>query len=119
MDEAQIRSRIFYSGTHDNQTLVGWYKSQLGDDGAENANTDAEAAETNSEAVDDKTEEAKRLAKETMKELLESKAPWVIFQLQDILLLDDEARVNVPGTVGENWTWCCTESLPEVQMPRP
>ena len=119
MDEAQIRSRIFYSGTHDNQTLVGWYQSQLGDEGADNANTSAETTETNSEAVASKKEEAKRLAKETMKELLESKAPWVIFQLQDILLLDDDARINVPGTVGENWSWCCTEPLPAVHMPRP
>lgn len=119
MDEKQIRSRIFYSGTHDNQTLVGWYLSQLGEEAGPETNSDVTVASENSSTeTNSKMEEAKRLAKETMKELLESKAPWVIFQLQDILLLDDEARVNVPGTVGENWTWHCKEMLPDIQMSR-
>ena len=113
MDEAQIRSRIFYSGTHDNQTLLGWYESQL----KETADNSGDASDQ--PADPELKEKAKQLAKETMKELLESRAPWVIFQLQDILLLDDSARVNVPGTVGENWTWHCTVPLSKVSMPRP
>ena len=133
MNEEQIRSRIFYSGTHDNQTLVGWYESQLTGDANNNDSSSGEEASADQPADSELSEntsvnqpvntelreKAKAMSKETMKELLESKAPWVIFQLQDILLLDDSARVNVPGTVGENWTWHCTEPLPGVHMPRP
>lgn len=94
----QIRSRIFYSGTHDNQTLVGWYMDQLKEQGTEDE--------------EQRKKEAVEMAEKTMAELLESKAPWVIFQFQDILLLDDSARINVPATVGDNWIWHCTEPLP-------
>ncbi|NLW43147.1 MAG: 4-alpha-glucanotransferase, partial [Tissierellia bacterium] len=28
-----------------------------------------------------------------------------ILQMQDLLLLDNSARMNIPGTLGDNWTW--------------
>lgn len=80
MTDAQIASRVFYTGTHDNQTILGWCKSRS----------------LSMPAVE---------AAEIIKELYESKAPWVIVQLQDMFLLDDDARINVPGTLGENWVW--------------
>ena len=94
MDSQKIRSRVFYSATHDNQTLVGWCKDTFPE------------------------EDPKEKARQIIDELLSSKAPWVIFQLQDILLLDDSARLNVPATVGDNWRWYCRESLPKINMSR-
>ena len=91
MTEEEASSRVFYSGTHDNQTLVGW------------------CADTYPEA------DPKEKAREIIKELMNSKAPWVIFQLQDILLLDDTARMNIPATVEDNWLWHCADPLPAVQ----
>ncbi len=35
----------------------------------------------------------------------ESAAPWAVVQLQDMLSLGDEARLNVPGTPEGNWRW--------------
>ena len=82
-DEVQ-KTRIFYSGTHDNQTLAGWCEAKAKDTGSE----------------------AGSAADDIINELYESTSPWVIIQLQDMLGLADEARINVPGTVGENnWTW--------------
>ncbi len=103
MDPQKIKSRVFYSGTHDNQTLVGWYESCLSENGADK---------------EEIPQEARRMAEETLKELLSCPAPWVIFQLQDVLLLDDSARLNVPATVEDNWLWYCTEPLPEIDMSR-
>ena len=94
MDDRTITSRIFYSGTHDNQTLVGWCADMY--------------PET----------DAKEKAGDIIRWIMESRAPWVIFPLQDILLLGDEARMNVPGTIGDNWGWKCTEPLPEIDMMR-
>ncbi|HHW94457.1 MAG TPA: hypothetical protein GX736_00805 [Mogibacterium sp.] len=94
MNKKEAQSRVFYSGTHDNQTLVGW------------------CADNYPEA------DPKEKAHAIIEELMNSEAPWVIFQLQDILLLDDSARINIPGTVGNNWLWHCTEPLPEIRMFR-
>lgn len=94
MQKEEIKNRVFYSGTHDNQTLAGWCASLWPE------------------------EDAKEKAKSIMKELLDSDAPWVIFQLQDLLLLDDSARMNVPGTADGNWRWHCKEPLPEVDLTR-
>ena len=37
-----------------------------------------------------------------------SVASVVIFQVQDVLKLDNDARMNTPGTVGGNWQWRMT-----------
>ena len=34
-----------------------------------------------------------------------SEADTVIFQVQDILCLDNSARINTPSTMGDNWQW--------------
>ena len=94
MDSRTIAHRIFYSGTHDNQTLVGWCASEFPD------------------------EDAREKAHRIIETLMTSKAPWVIFPLQDILLLDDDARLNIPGTTCGNWTWKCDVPLPAVKMER-
>ncbi|HAL18229.1 MAG TPA: hypothetical protein DCO86_01190 [Spirochaetaceae bacterium] len=70
-------NRIFYSGTHDNSTLLSW----CGGDRAR--------------------------CEDIIKRLCASDAPWVVFQLQDLLFLDDSARINVPGTMDGNWKWRC------------
>ena len=87
MTEEEAASRIFYSGTHDNQTLVGWCKSSFPE------------------------EDALEKAEEVIEALYESKAPWVIFQLQDLLDLGDEARMNVPGVAEGNWHWQAEKKL--------
>ena len=81
MDSAVAAHRAFYTGTHDNQTLAGWLAdTQPG--------TDIPAA-----------------VREIIETLYASDGAWAILPLQDMLGLGDEARVNVPGTVGENWCW--------------
>ena len=73
--------KIAYTGTHDNQTLVGWCRARYPDL--------------------DPEETARTLLEITMN----SRAQVVILPLQDVLGLDDEARMNTPGTTGKNWSW--------------
>lgn len=87
MTEKDCRNRIFYSGTHDNQTLAGWCASAF------------------------PGEDAIARSEEIIQTLYESAAPWVIVQLQDMLRLGDEARLNVPGTPEGNWRWRVDASL--------
>ncbi|MCL2634924.1 MAG: 4-alpha-glucanotransferase [Oscillospiraceae bacterium] len=83
---------VVYTGTHDNSTMKGWLKS----------------ADSNSRNM------AKRYVKPVLFEqpywacvrsLYASRADMVIIPMQDILGLDDKARMNRPGTVGGNWLW--------------
>ena len=83
---------VAYTGTHDNNTTVGWYNT-----------------------LDDRTKDAVRRYFECsdsevlwkmIRALLMSSADWVIFPMQDILGLGEEARMNVPSTCGtSNWSW--------------
>lgn len=87
---------VVYAGTHDNYTLQGWL--DIIDEG-----TMQRAKEygnlTNEEGY---TWGIIRLA-------MTSIADTAIFQLQDILGLDNSARMNLPGTLGTNWLWRLTE----------
>lgn len=79
------------TGTHDNQTARGWYESaphwvqhHFGLMRAGREDSPAHAL---------------------VRMALESVAEHVVLPLQDIMNLDDEARINVPGTVYGNWMW--------------
>ena len=74
---------VVYAGTHDNQTLLGWVKSRFGVEG----------------------EEARELAGRIARDVLATDADVAVMQLQDVLGLDDDARMNVPGAAEGNWSW--------------
>ena len=78
MSDNEMSRRVFYTGTHDNQTLLGWCRDSGKDVG------DALAI---------------------IRRLYECDAPWVILQIQDMFMLGDEARLNVPGVPDGNWKW--------------
>ncbi|AGA69642.1 4-alpha-glucanotransferase [Desulfitobacterium dichloroeliminans LMG P-21439] len=73
---------IYYSGTHDNDTLLGWFLSQGYN-----------------------TAQALKSVEVSIEELYKSQGTWVILPLQDILKLDSRARMNKPGTIAGNWNW--------------
>lgn len=74
---------VYYTGTHDNPTLLSWIR--------------------------DKYEPEEILEEDILwdfiKKVYYSKVAWSIVPLQDLLLLDDSARMNTPGTVKDNWVW--------------
>lgn len=83
---------IIYTGTHDNQTIKGWIESQS----EETIAAMCEYFQTTKE----------NLVKSLIDYTLSSIADFAILPMQDILEYDDQARFNVPGTVGSpNWEW--------------
>lgn len=112
---------IYYSGTHDNDTLLGWLKAQklqdeknrryagsAGDKTAENENSD-KMKEKDDKISEDA--EMKIACRRLIEDLYMSPAAWVIIPMQDILGLDTDTRMNIPGTVGgNNWQWQMTQS---------
>ena len=100
-----------YTGTHDNETIRGWLDSI----------TEAEYAEVQA-YVDCQENNKSLLAKKLVREALASTADICIIPLQDWLGLSNEARINTPSTIGENWKWrmdkCMLSNELSVQMKK-
>ena len=80
-----------YTGTHDNDTTVGWFGSASPDDRAF-------AQRYLARNGDD-------IAYDFMRAAMSSVADLAIAPLQDVLGLGSEARMNLPGEPEGNWTW--------------
>ncbi|MCP5178674.1 MAG: 4-alpha-glucanotransferase [Pseudomonadales bacterium] len=87
---------VCYTGTHDNDTSVGWYEQA---DAATRMRVDTtyDALATGCAPADP----AQRLISLAMA----SPAKLAMLPMQDVLGLGGEARMNTPGVVGGNWTW--------------
>lgn len=83
---------VYYTGTHDNDTLLGWFASQ--DEGTRQHILE----------VLEITDPA-QLTDAMLDTILGSKALLAMVPWQDLLQLGSEARMNVPGTVEGNWHW--------------
>ena len=83
---------VVYTGTHDNRTTQGW----LTDRGYDPRVRFERAVPTYRGAKD-----LDRLIRYAM----DSRADFCIIPMQDYLGLDDVARINTPGTLGDNWKW--------------
>lgn len=85
---------LIYSGTHDNDTTLGWVKN------LHNYNASFFSAYTacESEHAEDKFLAVLRMAMASVSFLC-------VLPMQDLLMLGSEARMNVPGTIGGNWQW--------------
>lgn len=113
LPEAEAAKRIFYSGTHDNQTLAGWCKDAFPGSSAWQQGTVSAPGPNGPDDMQQhaqRPEEGTELEKnskpdEIIRFLYKSPSPWVILPLQDLLGLGDESRMNVPGQAEGNWTW--------------
>ncbi len=94
------RNCVMYTGTHDNNTTLGWWKSLPT---AEKEGVRAYLGHQGRDMPWDLI----RLASASVAELC-------IFPLQDVLALDGQARMNTPGEAGGNWQW---RYLPQALTP--
>jgi 4-alpha-glucanotransferase len=85
------RQTLVYTGTHDNDTTVGWYKTR----GPLEQHAIREYLATDGSNV---SLDLIRLA-------FSSVAEFAIVPLQDLLALGSEARMNMPGRASGNWAW--------------
>ncbi|NJB68966.1 4-alpha-glucanotransferase [Desulfobaculum xiamenense] len=85
---------VAYTGTHDNNTTIGWFVDDLGDAGR------SVFGEYMGRGVD-----AGEAAWMLMRMAFMSPARIAIVPMQDILCLGREARMNVPSRPKGNWEW--------------
>jgi 4-alpha-glucanotransferase len=86
---------VAYTGTHDNDTAVGWYAT------ADEESRHRFRVYTGRDGSDP--------AWSLIRESFASVAETAIAPLQDFLRLGSEARMNTPGTVEGNWSWRARE----------
>ena len=85
---------VAYTGTHDNETIVGWWKSI----------TPAERKLARDYLCDYATPE-EELYKSFISLIMRSSARVCVIPMQDYMGLDNRFRMNKPSTVGINWMW--------------
>jgi 4-alpha-glucanotransferase len=85
---------VAYTGTHDNDTVRGWFAKAPG-----SQRQKALAYLAGSPAS---------IHRDMIRALMESVAQTVIVPIQDILGLGNDSRMNLPGTEGKNWQWRLT-----------
>ena len=88
------RNCVVYTGTHDNETLAGWY-----------AGLSKEAKEQLRAYLGNYDIAEKRMYKAAINCAMTSVAKDCIIPIQDHLGLPNTCRMNQPGTVGFNWRW--------------
>ncbi|HTV01981.1 MAG TPA: 4-alpha-glucanotransferase [Luteitalea sp.] len=95
------RDRVAYTGTHDNDTFVGWAAGAPGD--STRGPDDVARERAYAEAYLDSGGEG--LHWPAIRAVLASVADTAIVPVQDVLGLGSEARMNVPGQASGNWRW--------------
>jgi 4-alpha-glucanotransferase len=96
------RRAVVYTGTHDNDTTVGWFN---GGDSRSPAQVDREQAT----ALRYLGTSGREIHWEMMRAAFASVAGLAIVPVQDLLGLGSEARMNRPGIGEGNWTWRLSE----------
>ena len=92
-----IENSVVYTGTHDNETLVGWFGS-----------ISKEEMQLARDYLCDQHTPKKYLYKSFIAMAMRSVSKYCIIPMQDWLGLDNSARTNFPSTIGTNWRWRVT-----------
>jgi len=83
---------VAYTGTHDNDTTLGWYM-----------NLDEDEKDLVRRYL---ARSGDDISWSMMRQVMVSQARYAIFPMQDLLALGADSRMNIPSTVGiSNWSW--------------
>ncbi|HMP72361.1 MAG TPA: 4-alpha-glucanotransferase [Kiritimatiellia bacterium] len=93
---------VVYTGTHDNDTTVGWFHSEPG---GTTTRTQEDIDRERWTILNYVQTDGSQIHWDLIALAMRSKANTVVFPLQDVMGLGTEARMNVPGTKSDNWRW--------------
>ena len=89
-----VQNCIAYTGTHDNNTLRGWFQNEAKPEDKQNLFRYL-----------GREMDGEELSKALIRLLMMSTANTIILPIQDLLELGEEARMNRPSVAQGNWTW--------------
>ncbi len=88
------RDCIYYLGNHDNNTFMGFLKSRS-----------QEQIEQIKQRLASNVTSLEELQKDALNALAKSPSQMVVVQIQDLMMLDEKYRTNIPGVGGLSWTF--------------
>jgi 4-alpha-glucanotransferase len=93
---------VVYTGTHDNDTTAGWFKSEAG------AGSTRDAAQIERErefCLRYLNTDGREIHWDFIRAVFASVADTALVPLQDVLGLGTSARMNLPNSTSGNWAW--------------
>lgn len=93
---------IVYTGTHDNDTSLGWFLSDRIDD---------QTRRRVKQQANRKMGDHQPIHHDLIYLAMSSIAAIAVTPLQDVLGFGSDCRMNTPGTVSGNWGWRCGEEF--------
>jgi 4-alpha-glucanotransferase len=102
------RNCVVYTGTHDNNTTIGWFR---GEDVSDSTHSTEEREKEKQFALKYLGTDGHEINWDFIRLAFMSVADIAIIPLQDILGLGSEARMNIPGKKEGNWCWRFTSDM--------
>ena len=111
-----VRELVVYTGTHDNDTTVGWWNSSGAGD---STRAPAEVEQEKAFAREYLNTDGGEIHWAMIRALFASVANTALVPLQDVLGLDSDTRMNLPGRQSGNWSFRFTwDQLPAALTAR-
>ena len=89
-----VPNTVVYTGTHDNNTTLGWWRDDCG-----------QAERVNVQAYLQRISDDREIVWAMIRLAARSVANLCIFPLQDVLHIGSEGRMNTPSAAAGNWSW--------------
>ena len=106
IDDVEVNC-VCYTGTHDNDTTIGWFGGSAND-----VRTNDEILRTQRAALAATGGDPATIHDDLIRLAYSSRAGLAIAPMQDYLGLGPECRLNTPGTSANNWRWRASASQP-------
>jgi 4-alpha-glucanotransferase len=102
-----VPNTVAYPGTHDNDTLLGWLRERA---------SKRELTAVRAYVGGTQKTPARVLAQGLLRALYASSAKLVVVPIQDVLSLDNRARMNLPGSAEGNWAFRLAEKATDARI---
>jgi 4-alpha-glucanotransferase len=93
---------VVYTGTHDNDTTLGWFQSTAG---ADSTRTESEIDSERNFCKKYLNTRGEEMHWDFIRAVLSSVANTAIIPMQDVLGAGNEGRMNLPNSTEGNWSW--------------
>ena len=104
------KNKIIYTGTHDNNTTLGWYLDAM-ENNPDRISNLARYFVQQGQISKETDLNQNNICKLLIASALSSPCETAIIPMQDILALDASSRTNIPGTALGNWQWRMHQSI--------
>ena len=101
-----ISNSVAYTGTHDNDTTVGWFNSGVGKGSTRD---NAQIKKEHEFCLKYLDSDGKEIHWDFVRAVWSSVANSAIAPMQDLLGLGNDARMNLPASSSGNWYWQCKD----------